>query len=145
MDELDDALYRVWAIVGSVPKWSHRYRIDQFCKALQPKLPGKRAGKPWGTITDKYIKLEALEAYNDAPHRKKLAAEAAIYAKYGRKVSPELAAKNRLRMRKYLIEMLERTGVRTGIPSGAPSPTRPPKAGPRQPARSHQVRKILNF
>jgi hypothetical protein len=106
MDELDDALNRVLAIVDSDCKWWDR--IDRFVAAHRPKLPRKRPGKPWGTIKDEFIKLEALRAYNDAPPGKKSAAEAAIYAKYSRKVSPELAAKNRLRMRKHLSEMLEK-------------------------------------
>ena len=100
MDELEDALNRVLAIVGSDRKWWDR--IDRFVAEHRPKLPRKRRG-----IKDWYIKLQALEAYDDAPRGKKPAAEAAIYAKYGLKVGPELAAKNRLRVRKHLIEELE--------------------------------------
>jgi hypothetical protein len=74
-DELEDALDRVEAIVGPVPKWSDWDRVDQFVKALRPK--GKRPRKRRG-MKNFLVKLEAALAYEKAP-RGKGEAECEVY------------------------------------------------------------------
>jgi hypothetical protein len=83
MDELEDALNRVLAIVGPEPKWWDR--IDQFFEAHRPKGLGKRPRKPRG-IKDYSVKWRALLAYDEAPPRKKIAAECEVYKRLTGKV-----------------------------------------------------------
>jgi hypothetical protein len=98
MDELDDALNRVLAIVGSVPKWSDWDRIDQFSKALRPKAMGKRPRKR-RPMKDFLVKMEALLAYEGAPRGKKIEAECEVYKRLtGEVPNPELRRKHRERM-----------------------------------------------
>src|SRR5262245_1677328 len=93
--QLEDAVCGLLAIIGSERKlWAW---LDTLLSVHRPKPVGKKQRKRRG-IEDFYVKFKALQEYDDAPRGKKEAAEAAVYAKHGRKVSRPLADKNRLRV-----------------------------------------------
>jgi hypothetical protein len=98
MDDLDKCLRSLLAIAGSEQRYWDR--INRFLKDHRPKRVGK-LGRPQG-ITDFAVKWLAFEAYEKAPRGKKPAAEAEVYKRFGMKVSPEAAKKNRQRVVKHL-------------------------------------------
>jgi hypothetical protein len=97
MDELEDHLNKLLATIGSDREcWN---RVDAFVATHRPK--GKRSRKQRG-ITNFGIKYLALEAYENAPPKKKTAAELAIYRKFGIEITAGHAKTNRKRLLKEL-------------------------------------------
>jgi hypothetical protein len=102
MDELDNALNRVLAIVGSEREGWHR--IDRWVAAHRPKQTGKRLRKQRG-ITDFPIKYLAMYAYEESLPGKKVEAECRVYKRLTGKVpNAALRRQNRKRVRDWLFK-----------------------------------------